>query len=51
MLTATTTDTIGSCDHDAVEQANPRQVSINDVAAVKDHDCKLSIGAFIMLTI
>ena len=51
MLTSATTETTGSCDHDAVEQANPRQVSINDVVAVKDHDCKFSIGAFIMLTI
>jgi hypothetical protein len=40
-----------TCDHGAVQQANPKQVSINDVVAIKNHDCKFSIGVFLMIII
>ncbi|CAF3324557.1 unnamed protein product, partial [Rotaria sp. Silwood2] len=38
MPASTTTETNDSCDDDAVQQANFKQVSINDVVAIKNHD-------------
>ena len=51
MPTSITTETNGSCDHDVIPKANPKHVSINDVIAIKNQDCKFSIGFFLMVTI
>ncbi|CAF1553161.1 unnamed protein product, partial [Rotaria sordida] len=49
MPTSTTTDINSSFDHDAVQQSNNKQNSINDVVAFTNHDCKAIIGASHMI--